>query len=90
MRAIAPGARVVSTFTGSGTYTKSSGARYVAVLVIGGGGGGGFGGTYLAASSGSGGGGGGGGGTSFATFRASDLTATVAVTMFDSCTTAPV
>ena len=60
LRGIAPGARVVTPFTQSGTYTKSSSARFIGVLAIGGGGGGGFGGTYTPGS-GSGGGGGGGG-----------------------------
>jgi hypothetical protein len=69
----------VTTFTSSGTYTPRPSSTVVQVLVIGGGGGGGFGGTYAAVGGGSGGGGGGAAGYDYQTFRASDLTASVAV-----------
>jgi hypothetical protein len=60
-------------FTASGTYTKPGGARFIFVEAIGGGGSGGRGSTD--------GSGGGGGGFNCELFRASDVGATVTVTI---------
>jgi hypothetical protein len=71
----------VQTFTSSGTWTKPSGCTLVRVVVIGGGGSGGGGCGGAAGTSRQGGAGGGGGARSESVFLASDLTATVAVTV---------
>lgn len=71
----------VDVFTSSGTWTKPSWANQVDVMAVGGGGGGSGGGKWPTGSNRSGGGGGGGGGYSRNTFRASDLTGTVNVTV---------
>ena len=71
---------LTTVFTGSGTWTKNPLTQHVQVFMAGGGGGGG-GGTTVA-SSGSGGGGGGAGGMARSNpMAASDITATVAVTV---------
>ncbi|HEX9503629.1 MAG TPA: hypothetical protein VF974_04895 [Patescibacteria group bacterium] len=67
------------TFTANGTWTKPSGITAVQVTCIGAGGGGGGGASNSAATGGGGGGGGGFYGTRI--FKASDLGATVAVTV---------
>lgn len=71
----------IVTFTSSGTYTPTAGCVAISVLVVGGGGGGGFGGSYAAAAGGSGGGGGGGAAAWFQTFRASDISGTLSITI---------
>lgn len=67
----------IQTFTGNGTWTKPTGALSVLVQVWGAGGAGGG----VAAAVSEAGGGGGGGGYSEERYQASDLTATVAVTV---------
>jgi hypothetical protein len=76
--ALAGGAQV---FTASGTWTKNANATMVMVEVWGGGGGGGAGAVAAASTACSGGGGGGAGLRATSMFRASDLPATVAVTV---------
>jgi hypothetical protein len=76
------GAPDVQVFNGtSGTWTKPAGARTVIVEAIGGGGGGGAGASLATAVVAKGGGGGGGGGWRRGVFAASDLGATVTVTI---------
>ena len=70
----------VEVFTSNGTWTKPSGATIVEVVCVGGGGGGATGATAVDANN-PGGSGGGGGARTIRVFRASDLTATVAVTI---------
>lgn len=72
----------VQSFTGSGVWTKPDGALIVGVLAFGAGGGGGGGaGVAGAGAVSTGGGGGGGGARVYKVFRASDLSATVTVTI---------
>lgn len=68
----------LQVFTNSGTWTKPTGSKLVFVKIIGGGGGGGGG---YPMSTGTGGGGGGGGGCREVLMLASELTATVSVTV---------
>ena len=68
-------------FTADGTWTKPAGASWVQVTVIGGGGGGGSGRGGGAGTNRGGGGGGSGAGLAQAIYRASDLPATVAITV---------
>jgi hypothetical protein len=81
--ALKPGSAIdVQVFTANGTWTKPSPTpTTVEVLTIGGGGGGGGGYRGAANTARVGGGGGGGGSITTRTFRASALTATVAVTV---------
>ena len=71
----------LSEFTASGTWTKPSGATFVMVELWGGGGGGGSGRRGATSTTRSGGSGGGGGAYMSKRFKASDLTATVSVTV---------
>lgn len=64
-------------FTSSGSYTPSSGTKYISVTVVGSGGGGATGDTGGA----SGGGGGGGGGTAFAVLPTTGLTFPATITI---------
>ena len=68
-------------FTADGTWTKPAGASWVQVTCVGGGGGGGSGRGGAADTNRGGGGSGGAGATAQAIYRASDLAATVAVTI---------
>ena len=68
----------IQVFTSSGTWTKPTGASFVHVLAVGGGSGGGGGGV---GTSFFGGGGGAGGSLCDASFKASDLTSSVTVTV---------
>lgn len=78
--AVDGGETKVDVFTTNGTWTKPAGAKSVHVRCIGPGGGGGAGARGPSGTALAGGGGGSGGGVSEMTFRASDLTSTVAVT----------
>lgn len=69
----------IQAFTGSGTYTPTSGMKYCIVLATGGGGGGG--GADAINPGSSGGGGGGAGGTTFDFFTAAEIGASRAVTI---------
>lgn len=69
------------TTVGSSTWTKPAGAKVVEAILIGGGGGGGSGRKGLTSTARSGGNGGGGGAYSVALFNATDLAATVTVTV---------
>lgn len=71
----------VQIFTASGTWIKPVGCKFVEVILWGGGGGGGQGGSNTGLVVRQGGGGGGGGAKAREVFLASDLTATVAVTV---------
>ena len=71
----------VQTFLTSGTWTRPVGARSVRVIVIAPGGGGGAGSSGASGTIRAGGGGGGAGGIKIFDFLASDLTATVSVTV---------
>ena len=68
-----------STTSGTFTWTKPSGAKWVQVILFGGGGGGGSGGRYATSSGRSGGGGAGGGGSFFGLIHADYLGATQSV-----------
>lgn len=68
-------------FTSNGTWTKPSNVTYVSVQLWAGGGGGSSGGRALVASGRTGGGGGGGGAYIEKTFKATEFTSTVAVTV---------
>jgi hypothetical protein len=68
---------VVTTQTGSGTYTKPAGLKFLEVTLVGGGGGGGAAASTVAGQS-SAGGGGGGGGTVIKLYPASAIAATEA------------
>lgn len=70
----------IQTFTADDTWTKPSGAKTVVVMAMGAGGGGG-GGSADGSGVERGGGGGGGGAFNKATFDASDLASTVAITV---------
>lgn len=71
----------VQTFTGSGTWTKPTGAKSVTIVAIGGGGGGGSGAREPSGTVSSGGAGGGGGAYTIRTVPASLLSATETVTV---------
>ena len=70
-----------TSFTASGTWTKDAGLKRVLVTCVGAGGGGGSGRQDIALTNRFGGGGGGGGAIVWRNISASDLTATVAVTI---------
>ena len=70
-----------TAFTGSGTWTKDAGLKRVLVTCVGAGGGSGSGRQGIAGENRFGGGGGGGGAIVWRNISASDLTATVAVTI---------
>jgi hypothetical protein len=72
---------LINEITSSGTWTKPVGAKMVEVIVIGAGGGGGSGRKRATGTSGTGGGGGSGGATARQVFLASELTASVLVTI---------
>ncbi len=76
-----PATTDVQTFTGNGTWTKPTGAKYVMVECVGGGASGGGGAGSTAGQFRLGGTGGGGGALSRKFFNPSDLTSTVAVTV---------
>lgn len=71
----------IDVFTASGTWTRPTAAKMVHAIAIGGGGSGGNGTNGSTSATRAGGGGGGGGGCSVAMFIASQLGATVAVTV---------
>lgn len=71
----------VQVFTGNGTWTKPSGAKTVEVIAVGAGGGGGSGSCTASGASAVGGSGGGGGVVVKKVYNASDLGATVSVTV---------
>lgn len=71
----------VQTFTGSGTYTKPPGAKWIRVVAVGGGGGGGSGSLQASGAAGTGGSGGGGAVNVAAQFDAASIGATVTVTI---------
>lgn len=77
----------VDIFTSSDTWTKPASCNFVKVVCVGGGGGGGAGGSAVDATN-SGGSGGGGGSRAERIFKASELTATVTVTIGDGGTAA--
>lgn len=70
----------VQVFTGSSTWTKPEGCKWVQIVCIGGGGGGGSGHSHTSGNKG-GGGGGGGGGISEVLYRAVALPASMTVTI---------
>lgn len=78
---VVPVGAKIQVFTGTGTWTKPTGAAKVHVSIIGGGAGGGAGRRGVAASIRSGGGGGGGGAWSQAVFDASTLASSVTATI---------
>jgi len=71
----------VQTFLADGTWTRPTGAKTVDVYVVGGGGAGASGRNSVPGIATSGGGGGRGGGTSFGTFEAASISATVTITV---------